>query len=154
MSDTFNLVSHKSQKRVWIGQGSLSMTNFYTGDFGAMEALKRFLNDTRGEALHFVSDAHGDDRHFEYEDYLHDEQPNTVSSEELMTGLNPGDIWRRHVQHGSDEDFKLSYISRDDEQNKWFVFHRCDDGSAFVISKNDFFADRENWKRVAGLLSQ
>ncbi len=154
MSDTFNLVSHASRKRVWIGQGSLSMTNFYAGDSDVMSELKRFLNDTRGEALYFVSDTHDDDGHFDYEDYSHNdnEQISTVPSEELTTGPKPGETWRRHVQHSSDEDFNFALMARDYAQTKWFVFHRCSDGEGFVISKDGFFADRANWKCVCGYL--
>jgi hypothetical protein len=66
MSQTFNLVCHAKRKKIWIGQGWGSMTNFYSGMPDRMEHLKRFLNDTRGHALVLLCD---DTQGGEWQDY-------------------------------------------------------------------------------------
>ena len=66
----------------------------------------------------------------------------------LMTEPKPGETWRQKVQHSSDESYNFACVARDDEQNKWFVWHDSGTGEAFVISKRDFFADRDNWEKV------
>lgn len=67
---------------------------------------------------------------------------------DLTMGPKVGDTWRRTVRHSSDETYNFACISRDDAQNKWFIWHDSSSGEAFVISKDDFFADRENWQQV------
>ena len=68
MSDTWNLVSHESRKKIWVGQGNGNMSTFYSGEPETMEHLKRFLNDTKGESLELVSDMM-EEKHHNYEDY-------------------------------------------------------------------------------------
>lgn len=71
-----------------------------------------------------------------------------VEPELLTMGPKPGETWRRKVRHSSDETYNFACMARDDEQNKWFVWHDSLTGEAFVISKDDFFADRNNWEQV------
>ena len=71
-----------------------------------------------------------------------------IEPEILTTGPKPGQTWRRKVRHESDDEFNFACMARDDCENKWFVWHRSCSGEAFVILKDDFFADRHNWEQV------
>lgn len=71
-----------------------------------------------------------------------------VFPDELATGPKIGETWRRKTRHESDSTFNFACAARDDFENKWFVWHDSVTGDAFVIEKDDFFADRENWERV------
>ncbi len=66
MSDTFYLVCDETKKKLWIGQGWGSMTNFYSGEKETMELLKRFLNEhISPKTIRFTS--YHDDEVMEYE---------------------------------------------------------------------------------------
>jgi len=71
-----------------------------------------------------------------------------IEPKPLMTEPKPGETWRRKVQHSSDESYNFACVAHDDEQTKWFVWHASNSGRAFVISKDDFFDDRNNWEKV------
>ena len=70
-----------------------------------------------------------------------------IGPELLTNGPKLGETWRRKIQHSSDETYNFACQARDDRQDKWFVWHIQLTGEAFVISKDDFFADRNNWER-------
>ena len=60
MSQTFSLVCHETQKRVWVGQGWGEMTVFYSGDSGTMDALGSFLQHHEGKQLVVLCDDKND----------------------------------------------------------------------------------------------
>ena len=69
-----------------------------------------------------------------------------VEPELLTTGPKPGEVWNRKIAGSSDEQYSFACVASDDDWNSWLVWHRTFDGEAFVISKEDFFEDRENWE--------
>jgi len=51
MSQTFSIVCHETKQKLWVGQGSGVMTNFYTGERKVMERLGEFLRTHEGKPL-------------------------------------------------------------------------------------------------------
>lgn len=77
MSLSFSLVCDETRQRIWIGQGHHDpeqdyepvMDTLYSGEAKTMEALRRFLNETRGKPLRFVVDDYPENEHtLEYTD--------------------------------------------------------------------------------------
>ena len=51
MSQTYSLVCHETQQRVWVGQGWGKMESFYSGDPETMKRLGTFLAAHEGHTL-------------------------------------------------------------------------------------------------------
>ena len=56
MSQTHSIVCHATREKLWIGQGTGPMTNFYSGEKDTMEALSWFLEKNREHPLNIVCD--------------------------------------------------------------------------------------------------
>jgi len=56
MSQTHSIVCHATKQKLWIGQGTGIMSNFYSGEPKTMEALKWFLGENRKHALNIICD--------------------------------------------------------------------------------------------------
>jgi hypothetical protein len=54
MSQTHSIVCHATKERLWIGQGTGPMTNFYSREPKTMEALQWFLQKNRDHALRMI----------------------------------------------------------------------------------------------------
>lgn len=62
------------------------------------------------------------------------------------TGPKVGEVWKR-LGCGQFSIGRFAGIGRDYEQTKFFIFNRLFDGEAFIITKDDFFAERKRWQR-------
>jgi len=61
MSTTWHLICRARRTSVWIGQGWPTMSSFYSGDPGTMDALRRFLVDSHGCTVALTSSRDSDD---------------------------------------------------------------------------------------------
>lgn len=79
MSQTWSLVCHETKKKVWIGQGTGSMSRFYSRVPSIMERLRQFLVEHEDKNLVFLCDDNDWDC-TDYEEYL-DEDLNEALNE-------------------------------------------------------------------------
>lgn len=81
MSKTFDLVCKEAKLKIWVGQGSHTMSNFYSGVPKVMQRLGRFLEATRGKPLLLVCD---DTQGSQFEDCVEFEDPERERDEHIQ----------------------------------------------------------------------
>lgn len=69
MSHTYRIVCHETKQKLWIGQGFVGMTTFYTGEQIVMEKLRRFLIATKGKPLMLMCTDTDDGEWHDYEEF-------------------------------------------------------------------------------------
>jgi len=65
MSDTWSLICDETREKIWVGQGNVSMSIFYSGEKSTMRELAEFLDRNKWKNLRLVSDMLCED----HEDY-------------------------------------------------------------------------------------
>ena len=86
MSHTWSLVCPETKKGVWIGQGNLEMTIFYSKEDKTMETLRVFLNAHHGKDLRLVCSA--SDEWLEYEEFTQEVGDESIND------------WKSKIYHG------------------------------------------------------